>query len=197
MTSWLFFLTLAALGAFGQQPKPIVLIGVIENVADNEIHMRAGARSITLYADKGTQIQIETTYTNLSPLKAGNEISVRCRQDASGKLIANEIWAKSVTFRATINKLSPTSLVVSPNSKIDGTRVVFYYPDTVFGAAARGLKVGQEVQVTGLDLGNGNVDATRIAIYNTDLPARLLIRRGPTGPAPARPPVPQWRQSTP
>jgi hypothetical protein len=40
----------------------------------------------------------------------------------------------------------------------------------VFSTGQGGLTVGQEIFVAGLDLRNGQVDATRIAIYNTDLP---------------------------
>jgi hypothetical protein len=66
---------------------------------------------------------------------------------------------------------------VTPGGLLVGGKLVRTYPETVFSLGSRGASTGQELQVTGLDLGNGEVDAARIASFNTNLPTRAPMRR--------------------
>ena len=158
-------LPLLYLAAFAQQPSPPALIGTIEKVFGHQIQIQSGEKSITLYADDRTTVSRDAVYHDLSPLSSGDEISVRCAADSSGKLIALRIWAKVITFRGVVEQVIPSRLLV-------GMRIVRTYPETAFSPGSRSAATGQEVDITGLDLGNGEVDAVRIAIFNTDMPAR-------------------------
>jgi hypothetical protein len=169
MTVRIVILPLVYLAAFAQQPSPRALIGAIEKIFGSEIHVRSGQKSITLCADDRTTVSKDAVYHDLSPLKSGDEISVRYAGDGSAKLIALSIWAKLTSFRGIVKQVTPGRLLV-------GARVVRTYPETIFGAGSRGAATGQELQVTGLDLGNGEVDAVRIAIFNTDLPLNYMRR---------------------
>ena len=169
MTVRTVILPLLLLAAFAQQPSPLALIGTIEKVFGREIQIQSGEKSITLYADDRTMVSRDAVYHNLSPLRSGDEVSVRYAGDSSGKLLALGIWAKLTTFRGVVKQVTPGRLLV-------GARVVHTYPETVFGPGSRGIATGQELQVTGLDLGSGEVDAVRIAIFNTDLPLNYLRR---------------------
>ena len=93
--------------------------------------------------------------------------------------MATDIWAEILKFSAVITKVNPTNIEVLANpdegSKSAGprrSRTVFFYPGTLFSTSARDLAVGVQVYVVGLNLGNGNIDAARITLYNTDLPVR-------------------------
>jgi hypothetical protein len=170
MTVRTVILPLLYLAAFAQQPPPpLALIGTVEKVFGREIQVQSGERSITLHADDRTTVSRDAVYHNLSPLKSGDEISVRYAGDSSGRLIARSIWAKVTTFRGVVKEVTPGRLLV-------GARVVRTYPETVFSPGSRGAATGQELEITGLDLGSGEVDAVRIAIYNTDLPKRARFR---------------------
>ena len=171
MTVRTVILPLLYLAAFAQQPSPLALIGTVEKVFGREIQVRSGQESIALYADDRTTVSRNAVYHNLSPLKAGDEISVRYAGNGSGKLIALSVWAKVTTFRGVVKQVSPGRLLV-------GVRSIDAHPNptAVFGPGSRSIATGQELQVTGLDLGNGEVDAVRIAIFNTDLPLNYLRR---------------------
>jgi len=185
MTVRMVILPLLYLAAFAQQLSPLALVGTIETIFGREIQVRSGEKSVTVYADDRTTVSRDAVYHDLSPLKSGDEISVRYARDSTGKVIALRIWAKVATFRGVVKQVTPGRLLVgvsrSPlsNSALSALdRVVRTYPETVFGMGNRGASVGQHLEITGLDLGNGEVDAVRIAIFNTDLPLnRLLPRR--------------------
>jgi hypothetical protein len=163
MTVRTVILPLLSLAAFAQQPSPRTLIGTVEKVFGREIQLQSGQKSITLYADDRTTVSRDAVYRDLSPLNSGDEISVRYAADSSGKRIALGIWAKVTTFRGVVKQVTPGRLLV-------GMRVVRTYPETAFSPGSRSPAAGQELEITGLDLGNGEVDAVRIAIFNTDVP---------------------------
>ncbi len=172
-------LSLLSMAAFAQQPSPRALIGTVEKVLGREIQVRSGQESVTLYADDRTTVSRDAVYRDLSPLKSGDEICVRYAADSSGKLVALSIWAKVTTFRGVVKQVTPGRLVVGVSRSPQmgpalkaSDRVVHTYPETVFSPGSRGAATGQELDITGMDLGNGEVGAVRIAIFNTDLPAR-------------------------
>jgi hypothetical protein len=173
----LAIVTLVTLTAFAQQLTRTSAIGTIEWISGNEIRVNAGTQSITFHADSGTEVWKGKTYHDLSALKAGDEVSVRGTRDASGNLIASNIWAQLVTFSAVIRRIDRANSEIFTSPKAGpwpaigtGSKVVRYFANTVFSTGQTGLTAGQEIFVVGLDLRNGQVDATRIAIYNTDLP---------------------------
>jgi hypothetical protein len=167
----LLILTFGALTAFGQQST---LIGTIDRLAGGEFLMKTPTGSFTIHTNDRTEVLKDRTYHDLSPLKAGDEVSVRCEPDRNGKLAAIRIWASIVTFAATIHYVNGDDIEVVTNPNFDSHReehwIVHLYPDTVFGTSREDVEVGQDIRVVGLDVGNGAVDAARIALYNTDAP---------------------------
>jgi hypothetical protein len=183
MTLKTAILPLLYLAAFAQQPSPLTLIGTIEKVFGREIHVRSGQKSITLYADDRTTVSRDSISHDLSLLNSGDEISVRYAGDGSGRLIVSRIWAKVTTFRGVVKQVGPDRLVVgigrgplATSALKVADRVVRTYPETVFTPGSRGAATGQHIEITGLDLGNGEIDAVRIAVYNTDLPMQRFRR---------------------
>ena len=184
MTVRTAILPLLTLAALAQQPSPLAVVGTIEKIFGREIQVKSGQKSISLYADDRTTVSRDAVYHDLSLLKSGDEVSVRYAGDGSGKLVALRIFAKVTTFRGVVKQVTPGRLLVgvsrSPlsNSALNTPdRVVHTYPETVFGMGNRGASVGQHLEINGLDLGDGQVDAVRIAIFNTDLPMNRLLPR--------------------
>jgi hypothetical protein len=167
----LLSLTFGVLALFGQQSTAI---GTINRLTGGEFLMKTPRGSFTIYTNDRTEVVKGQTYRDLSPLKPGDEISVRCEPDRSGKLTAVRIWASVVTFSATIQYVNGDDIEVVTNPNIESQReehrIVHLYPDTVFGTSRKDVVEGQDIRVVGLDVGNGAVDAARIALYNTDAP---------------------------
>ncbi len=173
----LVILGLLYLAACTPEPASARLIGTIEKLAGSELQIGLGTKAVTLYADRKTEIHKGRTYHTLSSLRVGDEVSVSFRRDDSGRLIAIAIWANLVTFRAVIHSVTPTCFDILTHHDADpesayrkGYSRVFVYPETKFSTSERDLIEGRDVHVVGLDVGGGNIDALRVAIYNTDVP---------------------------
>jgi hypothetical protein len=171
-------LALASLAVFAQQLPRTAVVGTIERISSGEIRVNAGAESITFRVDSGTEVWKGGTHDDLAVLRVGDEVSVHAVKEASGGLTARSVSAQRITFRAVVREVdrATSAIVTAPRTdptRIGGadSRIVHYFPNTAFSTSARGLAVGQEISVEGLGLQNGAVDATRITIYNTDLPA--------------------------
>ena len=168
----LLILTLGSVSAFGQQST---VIGSIDRMTGSEITVKTLRGSFTIHAGGRTETVKDKTFRDLSPLRAGDEISVRCQPDGSGKLFAVKIWARVIMFSATVRYLNGDEIevVTIPDADYDREehRIVHLYPDTVFGTSRKDLSVGQRVRIVGLDVGNGAIDGSRVALYNTYVPA--------------------------
>src|SRR5712692_1429549 len=169
----LLILALGSFAAFGQQST---VIGTIEKFVGNEIRVKTPSKPVTLFADDRTVVSKGKTYQGSLPLKAGDEISVRCERNGAGKLVAIRIWANVVTFSATVKYIDRDDIevITSPNSdsQREEHKIVHLHPDTAFGTNRKDVTVGQYVRVVGLDVENGAIDAARVTIYNTDTPAK-------------------------
>lgn len=167
----LTIISFGSLPAFGQQST---VIGTINRLADNEISVKTPRASFTIYAGDRTEVVRGKIYRGFSPLKVGDEISVRCEPNSSGKLLAVKIWANVVTFSATVKHVDGDDIEVVTISSADYSReehrIVHLHADTTFGTGRKDLSVGRDVRIVGLDVGNGAVDAARVALYNMDLP---------------------------
>jgi len=150
-----------ALPALAQQSPPCAL-GSIELISPSEILMRNGPRFLL---DASTEI-VKARDRSLKP---GDEVSIRCSGIGTRKPTAVKIWANVVDFRAVVRYVNPVSIEVIARPR-DERKIVAFYPRTAFSTSAKDLAAGQELRIVGLDLGDGNVDATRITIYNTGLP---------------------------
>jgi Domain of unknown function (DUF5666) len=167
----LTIISLGSLAAFGQQST---VIGTINRLADKEITVKTPRRLFTIYAADRTEVVKDKIYRGFSPLKVGDEISARCEPNSSGKLVAIKLWANVVTFSATVKYINGDEIevVTIPNADYsrEEHRIIHFYPDTAFGTNRKDVTVGQSVRIVGLDVGNGAVDAARVALYNTYTP---------------------------
>jgi hypothetical protein len=167
----LLTLTLGSLAAFGQ---PSTVIGNIDKITGSDITVKTPRGSFTIHAGDRTETVKDKTYRGFAPLKLGDEISARCEGNGPGKLRTVKVWANVVTFSATVRHVNGDAIevVTIPNANYgrEEHRIVHLHRDTAFSTRKWDLSEGQEIQVVGLDVENGTVDAARITIYNTDLP---------------------------
>ena len=126
------------------------------------------------------------------PVRIGDDLSARCRADASGKLLADIIWLNIVNFFGVITKVDSSGfeMLANPNADPQSAYVkkklkVSVDADTLFDASAKeDLKPGRDVQMVGLDLKDGNIRATRLTVYEGNRPVRMENGKvlPPTGP---------------
>jgi len=173
MKTALLVLTVGSFTAFAEQ---FSFLGTIEKLTKGQIVAKTPRGSFPMSVDDKTEVVKDKSYRGVSVLKAGDEISARCEPNNAGKLVAVKIWANVVTFRATVKEVAKDRVEVVTRASSDlnreERRILYLYPDTVFGASQEDLAPGQDIRVVGLDVGNGAVDASRIALYNTDVPVR-------------------------
>ena len=133
----LLILSIISWGSGAGFGQPSTVIGSIDRITESDITVKTPRGSFTIHADERTETVKDKTYRGLSSLKAGDEISVRCQPGASGKLVAAQIWAKVITFSATVKHVDGDDLevITIPNAdyRREEHRLVRLYPDTVFG----------------------------------------------------------------
>jgi hypothetical protein len=166
---------------FPQDEEPLTaIVGTVQSISGNQIHVISGAKLVTLHVDDHTEIWKGKVLWDLSPVENGDDISARCRK-VSGELVAEAIWINIVNFSGVITKVRGSTFEVFTNPNADSQsaykkeiKVVRLDSDTIFESGGkRDLKVGREVQTVGLDLRNGIVKATRVTIYEGKLPVRM------------------------
>lgn len=160
---------------------PIPVIGTIESVSGNTVHVRTDAESVMLQADAQTDVWKGKKLHDLSSLKVGDRIVAECRKDASGGLIAISIAANVSNFFGVITAVNPDSIQVLANPNADPhsayrteQKTVYVDADTSFqNSAKEDLRVGRGVQVFGLDLKGGKVQGSELTIYEENRPVRM------------------------
>lgn len=163
---FLAFVFLCA-AAFGD-----TLVGTVVSVDKNQLRIKSSTGEVQLQADEKTSVIKAKTFHDLSPLAVGDVVKVNFHGESPEPLVAVNIVAQ-VAVSGVIKESAPLRLTVVPDSKTEATpRIVFLSPDTKYATSKRDLTAGRRIQVTGWDVGDGAVDAEKIAIYNTDLPVR-------------------------
>lgn len=148
--------------------EQFTIIGTVDKIARNQISVKTARGSFPVSIDEKTEV--------VSPLKPGEEISVRCQPDASGKLLAVKVFTTVVNVSGTVKDVRGEEIEVVTTSG-DERKIVRLYPDTVFGTNRSDVTAGKQVRIVGLDVGNGSVDAARVALFNTDVPVDRPSRK--------------------
>src|SRR5438477_8384846 len=68
-------------------PSFITVIGRVEGISGNLIHVNTGTQLLTLRNDSQTPVWKGKVFHDLPAVEIGDEISARCRKDASGQLV--------------------------------------------------------------------------------------------------------------
>ncbi len=176
----LALLILAILTFGSAAAEESTIIGTIYKLTRNQVSVKTPRGFFTIPADDHTETVKDKSYPGLSSLKVGDEVSVHCR-NPTGKPIATKVFANVITFSATVRHVGDDEIEVLTIPNADYAReehkIVRLYPDTAFGTSRKDLSVGQDTRIVGLDVGNGAVDASRVAIYNMDAPWNKAPRR--------------------
>lgn len=157
------------------------VVGAVERVSGNMIQVKTGAQPVALYTDAHTEIWKGQVFHDLKPVAVGDSIMARYRADASGKLVADAVWLNITNFWGVITRVADNEFNVLTNPNADPesaykkeNKAVEVDANTTFEASAEGdLKPGRNVQVVGLVLKNGEIEATRVIVYEGNRPVRM------------------------
>src|SRR5262249_13928763 len=167
--------------AFAQRDPFMAVVGTVESISGNLIHVRSGAQLLTLRVDDHTEVWKGKIFHDLSTVEIGDDLSARCHKNASAQLVAEAIWINIVNFFGVITNVNGETFEVLTNANADPhsgykkeDKLIRFDADTIFESSEKeDLKVGREVQTVGLDLRNGTVKATRVTIYERKRPVRM------------------------
>src|SRR5215831_2273901 len=72
--------------------RRIPLIGTVESVSGDSIHVKVRTEIVTLDADAKTSVWYAKEYHDFSQVKAGDKVSVDAERLPDGKLRAMSVW---------------------------------------------------------------------------------------------------------
>lgn len=176
-----------------QSDHPIIsVVGTVKGISGKAILVDGGTQAKTVVSDERTEFWKGKIFHDLSPVKIGDDLTARCRADASGRLVAEVIWLNIVNFFGVITQVDGGGFEMLTNRNADPQSAyvkkklkVTVDADTLFEASAmEDLKLGRGVQMVGLDLKNGTIMASRLTVYEGNRPVRMGsgIVLPPTGP---------------
>lgn len=151
MKPWL--LAMAAASLFAQNAGLEAWTGTVTG---------AGRREITIKTRAGVRARFHTA---ASPeARVGEQVRVMC-DCADGKRTAVKV-SREVKLSGVVAEVNPSEMVVESRT---GRRRC-QWSKAALGVSARHLRPGLRVHVVGWDV-DGAVEATRVAVYETDIPA--------------------------
>jgi hypothetical protein len=164
--------------------NPIIpVIGTVKAISGDIIYVASDGHVTSVFTNDHTKVWKGKIFHDLSLVLVGDDFAGRCREDASGRLVAELIELNVINFFGVIAKVEGggekfemfTNPKADPQSGYEKKRLVVVVDvDTIFTASAKeDLKAGRDIQMVGLDLRNGTVRATRVTIYDGDWPVRM------------------------
>lgn len=172
------FFAAAALG----QPPFAVLMGTAAGVAGDQLIVQTGpGTTALLYTDASSQIWRGKVTNSLAALQPGDDIILRYRKDAAGRLSIIDLHANIDHITGRITRLGHGEFDVGQNYDADPhsayrrqNRVIVLDADMNFEESLpEDLKVGRDVDIIGLKTSGAHVQATRITIYEGHAPVRM------------------------
>lgn len=169
-------------GLLAAQPPVQTFEGEVASVAADHLTVRSDARAATvLYADPESRIWRGKTGNSLSVIRPGDEVSVRYRVQAGGRLVIVDLWANIDHVWGRITSVTAGQFEVDQNFNADPqsayrrqARTVFIDADTQFqGSAAGDLRPGRTVDIIGAKTGASGIQASRIIVYEGNAPVRM------------------------
>ncbi len=170
-------LSVAVLGGVAGSGQSVV--GTVAKVDRDQLELKGPNGPVAFHLGEKAAVRKGQTFHDFSALKVGDEVRVNYYGDQD--LTAVDVSAK-VEISGTITEASSGRLLILPASSraqsASAKKPVFVYlgRTTKFGTSRNQVAVGRNVHVVGWDAGDGVVDAEKVAVYETDIPARRPVR---------------------
>lgn len=183
---------IAVLASFAvlAQSQTASVVGTVQKVSGNMVYINTREGLLALSTDAQTEVWKGKEFHDLSPVAPGDHIAARYRADASGgNPVVEAMWLNITSLYAVITRVTGTTFEVltNPNAdpqssyKMENKTVEVDANTTFVTSAQEDLKPGRNVQIVGLEIGNGEIQATRVTVYDGKTPVRMrsdaVIRR--------------------
>ncbi len=156
-----------------------IITGVIEKISPDQLQLKTASGTATVFTDDHTKIWKSATPHAAAKLAIGDEIRVNYYGDPTSKMTA-VIVSTNMTIRGVVAQANGTRLSVRIHHATEPGQpdcedqiFVFLHPETTLGTSRKEITVGRNVQVKGWDVGDGVMEASHIAVYNTGVPVLL------------------------
>jgi len=175
----LFVLFGAALLLMAQPPA--FIIGHLTAVSRDRIEVRDGTGTHVLYSDTASRIWRGKDYHDFSVLHIGDEVWVTYSIDGASRQVVINLYANIAKVEGRITHVGGNGFQADENYRAPpessyrrGLRQIVYDSGTEWEHSLPGdLKVGRDVFIMGLKLPSGELQATRITVYEDKRPVRM------------------------
>lgn len=169
-----------AAGLLMAQPPPFI-IGHLTAVSRDRIEVRDGTGMHVLYSDTASDIWRGKDYRDFSVLRVGDEVWVAYRIDGASRQVVINLYANIHKVDGRITHVGANGFQVDENYNADphsayrrGLREIVYDSGTQWEQSLpEDLKEGRDVFIIGLKLPGGELQATRIVVYDGHKPVRM------------------------
>ena len=156
----------------GQAPKtstrPCATTGTLAAIHTNSVSVKNDAGTTVFQIDGNTKIW-RGRYIPVTQLHLGDDLMVWCTANPAGDATATDILANFTRWAGTIDSVHPHSIVIVGGGgpgEAPGHVEVFLDEHTTYAqGTSKDLKVGRDVEVSGLDLGRKRVQASALNIW--------------------------------
>ncbi|MBN8733010.1 MAG: hypothetical protein J0L64_20905 [Acidobacteria bacterium] len=159
--------------SFGAQSSRELLSesGIVVAKNQETIHLKGSSGPVTVKIKPTTRIWKGEDGADSSVIHPGDELAMRGTREADGTFSPTQVWVNIVSFHGVIAAVSgnTVSIEVLRNDSLSQTRQVRLTSKTLSSGSSvlkrENVKVGRPVQVVGVALEDGTVQATRLMIY--------------------------------
>jgi hypothetical protein len=171
-------LSLLLIAAAWAQTPLASLMGTATTITPDQLVVRTGAGSTTLYSDDQTEVWHGESGKVLTVVQPGDKVLIRYRQDSTRPVIVDlyanitHVWGRIIAVTKTGFEVDQ-NFNADPQSAYRRARQIAFNSDTQFEESVRpDLRVGRTVYVAGLETTDSSVQATRVIVYDGILPTR-------------------------
>jgi hypothetical protein len=169
-----------AAGLSMAQPHPFIL-GHLTAVSQDKIEVRDGTGIHALYSDTASLIWRGKDYRDFSVLHIGDEVQVTYRTDDASRQVVINLYANIHKVDGRITHVGANGFQVDENYNADphsgyrrGLRQIVYDSGTEWEESLpEDPEIGRDVFIIGLKLSGGELQATRIIVYDGHKPVRM------------------------
>lgn len=155
-------------------------IATVDSVGPDVIYATSDGVPVTLRLGPNAVVWKGRDYHDFSPVHAGDQIAASGTKERNGTIIISRLWDNIIHLSGTIARIDNPlqfEIQVSPSSTDKALKkptIVTYNKETQFSDSDRGdLQIARSVDVIGLKLNQGHVQASKIIVYIGKRPARM------------------------
>jgi hypothetical protein len=160
---------------------PAFIIGHLTSLSRDKIEVRDGTGMHVLYSDTASRIWRGKDYRDFSALHIGDEVSVTYRIDGASRQVVIHLDANVDKVEGRITHVGGNGFQVDENYNAPpesgyrrGLRQIVCDSGTQWETSlSEDLKSGRDVFIVGLKLSGGELQATRIMVYDGHKPVRM------------------------